>query len=69
MVPDLIEKIFEETEGFRGIRSPDIKDFIVKYQISALNFFRAYPDASVPDVLKALKIKHGLDLLLDTATS
>jgi hypothetical protein len=69
MVPDLLDNIFEETEGYPGIRSPDIKDFIVKHQISAFNFFRAYPDASVRDVLKALKIKHAFDVLLDTATS
>ena len=57
MVPDLIDNIFEEAEGYPGIRSPDIKDFIVKHQVSAINFFSAYPDASVRDVWKALKIK------------
>ena len=67
-IPDEIEAVFGEVQDFRGIRSPNIKDDIVKYQISSLYFYSAYPNASVPDVKKALKVKAGLDVILDEAT-
>ena len=68
-IPDQIDLIFGEAEGYPGISSPNIKDWIVKHQISSLHFYSAYPNASVRDVWKSLKIKGGLDVLLDEATS
>jgi hypothetical protein len=68
-IPDEIDAVFGEVEDFRGIRSPNVKDDIVKYQVSSLYFYSAYPNASVRDVWKALKIKGGLDVVLDEATS
>jgi hypothetical protein len=60
---------FSEVEGYPGIHSPDIKDFIVKHQVTATYFYSAYPDTTVRDVWKALKVKGGLDVLLDAASS
>jgi hypothetical protein len=68
-IPDEIEAVFGEVEDFHGVRSPNFKDDIVKYQIPSLYFYSAYPNASVRDVWKALKIKGGLDVVLDEATS
>jgi hypothetical protein len=68
-IPDQIDMIFGEVEGFPGIRSPGIKDWIVKHQVSAQYFYSAYPSSSVRDVWKALKVKGGLDTLLDQASS
>jgi hypothetical protein len=68
-IPDEIEAVFGEVEDFQGVRSPNFKDDIVKYQIPSLYFYSAYPNASVRDVWKALKIKGGLDVVLDEATS
>ena len=67
--PDKLDKQLEEVEGYPGIHSPDIRDWIVKHQVSADFFYTAYPDASVRDVGKALKIKGGLDIILDSAAS
>ena len=67
-IPDQIDLIFGESEGFPGIHSPDIKDWIVKHQVSATYFYSAYPNASVRDVWKALKINGGLDVILDAAS-
>ena len=69
LIPDLIDNVFEEVEDYPGIRSPDIKDYIVKYQITSTYFYSAYPDASVRDIRKAMKIERGLDVLLDAASS
>jgi len=69
LVPDLIDLVFEEVEDYPGIKSPDIKDFIVKSQVTSTYFYSAYPDASVRDIRKAMKVKGGLDVLLDAASS
>src|SRR6185437_11791513 len=69
LIPDLIDIVFEEVEDYPGIRSPNIKDYIVKSQVTSTYFYSAYPDASVRDIRKAMKVKSGLDVLLDAASS
>jgi hypothetical protein len=66
-IPDEIDLLFHECEGYPGIHSPDIKDWIVEQQVTATAFYSAYPDASVRDVWKALKTKKAFDALLDQA--
>jgi hypothetical protein len=68
-IPDLIDTVFEEVEDYPGIRSPNIKDYIVKSQVTSTYFYSAYSDASVRDIRKALKVEKGLDVLLDAASS
>jgi hypothetical protein len=68
-IPDLIDVAFGEVDDYPGIKHPNIKDFIVKHQVTSTYFYSAYPNASVRDVWKAMKIKGGLDVLLDAATS
>jgi hypothetical protein len=69
ITPDQIDFQFGEVEGYPGVRSPDIKDFIVKHQVPAISFYSAYPKASVRDVWKALKIEGGLNTVLDEISS
>src|SRR6187397_1095193 len=69
LIPDLIDLVFEVVEDYPGIKSPDIKDYIVKNQVTATYFYSAYPNASVRDIRKAMKVKSGLDVLLDAASS
>jgi hypothetical protein len=69
ILPDEIDLLFHEFEGYPGIHSPDIRDWIVKQQVTAVGFYCAYPDSSVRDVWKALKIKKALDVLLDATSS
>ena len=67
IVPDEIDLLFHELEGYPGIHSPNIKDWIAKQQVTAMAFYSAYPNASVKDLWKALKIKDSLSTLLDEA--
>jgi hypothetical protein len=69
ILPDEIDLLFHECAGYPGIHSPEIKDWIVKQQVTALGFYSAYPEASVRTVWKALKIKKAFDTLLDSAAS
>ena len=66
-IPDVIDFAFHECEGWPGIHSPEVKDYIVKHQITATRFYSAYPQVTVRDVRKAVKTKAALDNLLDTA--
>ena len=68
-IPNEINMIFGEVEGFPGISSPDVKDVIVEHQVSSTFFYSAYPNESVKDIWKAMKVKGGLDVLLDAETS
>ena len=69
IIPEEIDLLFHEIEGYPGIHSPDIKDWIVQQQVTAVGFYSAYPDASVRDIWKALETKKAFDALLDTASS
>jgi hypothetical protein len=66
ILPDEIDLLFHEFEGYPGIHNAGIKDWIVAQQVSAVGFYSAYPDASVREVWKALKAKKALDALLDS---
>ena|SRR5258706_9773715 len=65
LIPEVIDQEFREVVGYPGIHSPDIKDFIARHQVTGLTFYSAYPDASVRDVWKALKVRAAFDELLD----
>ena len=69
IIPDEIDLLFHECEGYPGIHSPDVKDWIVKQQVTATAFYSAYPEVSVREVWKALKTKKAFDTLLDEAAA
>src|SRR6202051_4627460 len=69
IIPDEIDLLFHEFEGYPGINHPSIKDWIVAQQVTAVGFSRAYPQASVRDIWKALKIRGAVDTLLDVASN
>ncbi|WHM35450.1 hypothetical protein [Streptomyces sp. BPTC-684] len=46
-IPDFMDYLFTNVEGWPGITSPDVKDFIVKYQIPAEAWFVAHPNLTV----------------------
>ena len=69
LLPDFIDAAFGEAEDYPGVKDPKFKDTIVKHQITSTYFYSAYPDATVRDIRKALKVEKGLDVLLDAASS
>jgi len=69
LIPDPIDIVFGEAEGWPGIRNPTAKDWTAKHQVSSTFFYSAYPNESVKDIWKAMKVKGGLDVLLDAETS
>ncbi|MFD0353694.1 hypothetical protein ACFVHW_08075 [Streptomyces sp. NPDC127110] len=48
-IPDFMDYLFANVEGWPGITSPDVKDFIVKYQIPAEAWFVSHPNLTVAE--------------------
>lgn len=49
LIPEMMDYIFGNIEGWPGIRSPDVKAFIERYQIPAAAWFVADPDITVAE--------------------
>jgi hypothetical protein len=45
LIPDQIDLIFGESEGFPEMRIPNIKDWTVKHQSTSTYFYSGYPNA------------------------
>ncbi len=48
-IPEMMDYIFGNVEGWPGIASPQVKDFIVKYQIPAEAWFVSHPNVTVSE--------------------
>jgi hypothetical protein len=68
LIPDAMDMLFSEVADWPGIRSPQVKDVIAKYQVTASAWYVAYPDATVSTVRRGLRALSALDNLLDAAS-
>ena len=68
-IPDPMDALFSVVEGWPGIRSNTVKDFIAQHQVSATGWYVAYPDATVARIRQALKVQDALNTLLDVAAN
>jgi hypothetical protein len=64
----LIDKEFQECDGYPGVRSPQIWEYIARYQNEAIVFYSAYPDAAVRQILKGQRMLKAFEQLLDEAS-
>ena len=64
-IPDSLDIIFSAFEGWPGIRSPQVKDWIAKHQITAEGWFVAHPDLTVAETGRVKRIGKAVDELLD----
>jgi hypothetical protein len=60
-----MDVIFSAFEGWPGIRSPKVKDWIVKHQIPAEGWYVAHPDLTVRDILRQQRVSKAVDEFLD----
>jgi hypothetical protein len=67
LIPDALDVVFSEVDGWPGTRSPQVKDFIAKYQLTASAWYVAIPDATVPMLKRGQRIAAAVDGLLDAA--
>ena len=52
-IPDILDLQFGEIDGWPGVRSPAVKDFIVKHQIQAHFWYVANPNLTVVETRRA----------------
>ena len=64
-IPDDMDIIFSAFEGWPGIRSPKVKDWIVEHQIPADGWYVAHPDLTVAETARLKRIGKAVDELLD----
>lgn len=48
-IPEFMDYLFGNVEGWPGIASPEVKDFIVKYQVPAEAWFVSHPTVTVSE--------------------
>jgi hypothetical protein len=64
-IPDEMDIIFSAFEGWPGIHSPDVKDWIVKHQVPAEGWYVAHPDLTVAETARVKRVGKAVDELLD----
>jgi len=64
-IPDILDLQFGDTEGYPGIRSPKIKDFIVSHQITADFWYVANPNLTVVETRRLQRIGNAMEEFLD----
>jgi len=64
-IPDEMDIIFSAFEGWPGIRSPHVKDWIVKHQIPADGWFVAHPDLTVAESGRLKRVGKAVEEFLD----
>jgi hypothetical protein len=68
-ITDQMDVIFSACEGWPGIRSPKVKDWIVEHQITAEGWYVAHPDLTVRDIHRVKRVGKAVDEFLDKVAS
>ncbi len=64
-IPGLMDLLFANVEGWPGIDSPEVKDYIAQHQLDAAGWFVANPQVTVVDVRRLQRMEQALDKFLD----
>jgi len=64
-IPEMMDLIFGNIEGWPGIKSATVKEFILSKQITASAWFVSHPNLTVSDITRLEKIGDGLNKLLE----
>jgi hypothetical protein len=68
-IPELMDLLFTNIEGWPGIDSPAVKDFIAGHQIDAAGWFVANPQVTVVDTRRFQRMDKALTAFLDQMSS
>ena len=64
-IPNEMDVLFSAWEGWPGIYSPKIKDWIAEHQIPAAGWYVAHPDLTVRDVQRVKRVGKAAEEFLD----
>ena len=62
-----LDELFGTLEGFPGLASPDVKDYLAKYQVPVSFFWSAFHDSTADRNLRAERVLGGVEQVLDAA--
>ena len=65
-IPELMDYIFGNVEGWPGIHSAEVKDFIAGIQIPASGWFVAYPQLTVAEQARLLEQDRNVNAFVQT---
>ena len=66
-MPDQLDAVLADVEGYPGIHDPSVKDYIIKHQIKADEFYSAYPNTTVRQIRKGQRVLQAWEELLDAS--
>ena len=64
-IPNEMDVLFSCWEGWPGIHSPKVKDWIASHQIPAEGWYVAHPDLTVRDIHRLKRVGQAVDAFLD----
>ena len=64
-IPDYMDIIFSAFEGWPGIHSPEVKDWIAKGQVTAEGWYVANPNLTVAETRRLGRVGKAVDEFLD----
>src|SRR5262245_7027241 len=68
-IPDAMDLIFCNLDGWPGIHSPQVKDYIAGFQITADTWYVASPNLTVAETKRLEKVGAALEEFLDKLSS
>ena len=68
-IPDAMDALFSVVDGWPGIRSSTVKDFIASHQVPATGWYVAYPSETVASIRSALKVRDALNVIFSAAST
>jgi hypothetical protein len=63
---EALDNTWGPMEGYPGIHSPAVKDWLVAHQAPALTFTSTYPDLTARQILKQQRINQAFQAVLDS---
>ena len=64
-IPNSMDLLFSNLEGWPGIHSPVVKDYLVKHQIAAAAWYVANPNLTVAETRKLERVGKAVEEFLD----
>lgn len=65
-IPEMMDYIFGNVDGWPGIHSPDVKDFIANMQIGADGWYVAHPELTVAEGTRLLDLDKNVNTFVET---
>jgi hypothetical protein len=62
-----LDELWFTLEGYPGLQSPDVKEYLAKYQASVGFFWTAYLDSTVDRIQRGERVLAGVEQVLDAA--